>query len=172
MTEQAENITTERPAPFTLGSGGGRPFALPARGRGTIKLGAPDTGGTLLAFELVIEPGEGPGLHVHRREHELWYVLEANLVPPGRRLGPRAHGRPGLRPLRHTPHLPKYRPGDRAVAGHNRTVRVGGVLPRVRPAGDRSLRLAEALDAAAQFGGLEFLGPPLKVSAPHAEATA
>ena len=52
MTEQAENITTERPAPFTLGPGGGRPFALPARGRGTIKLGTPDTGGTLSAFSL------------------------------------------------------------------------------------------------------------------------
>ena len=23
-----------------------------------------------------MESGEGPGLHVHSREHELWYVLE------------------------------------------------------------------------------------------------
>ena len=67
---------TEGPTPFTVGPGAGRSFALPTRGCGTVKVGTPDSGGTLSAFELVMESGEGPGLHVHSREHELWYVLE------------------------------------------------------------------------------------------------
>jgi len=76
MTEPGASMMNEGPAPFTVGAGGGRPFALPTRGCGTVKLGTPNSGGTLSVFELVMESGEGPGLHVHNREHELWYVLD------------------------------------------------------------------------------------------------
>src|SRR6476646_9331671 len=61
---------------FALGPGEGRSFRLPTRGHGAVKLGAAQSGGTVSVLELVLEPGEGPGRHVHRREHELWYVRE------------------------------------------------------------------------------------------------
>jgi mannose-6-phosphate isomerase-like protein (cupin superfamily) len=73
---QREEIMTEGPAALTVGPGGGQPFALPTHGCGTVKLATTASGGTLSVFELVIESGEGPGVHVHSREHELWYVLE------------------------------------------------------------------------------------------------
>ena len=76
MIEQRQNITIEGPGSLAIDPGGGRPFILPTRGRGTVKIDTVDSGGTLSAFELVLEPGEGPGVHVHSREHELWYVLE------------------------------------------------------------------------------------------------
>jgi hypothetical protein len=63
------------PPPTTVASTDWTPIILPTRGSALIKLGARDSGGTLSAFELVVEPGEGPGEHVHSREHELWYVL-------------------------------------------------------------------------------------------------
>jgi mannose-6-phosphate isomerase-like protein (cupin superfamily) len=76
MTERAESVATVGPVSVTVGPGGGRPFALPTRAFGTVKLDVTDTAGTMSAFELTIESGQGPGLHVHHREHELWYVLE------------------------------------------------------------------------------------------------
>jgi mannose-6-phosphate isomerase-like protein (cupin superfamily) len=64
------------PPPLAVGPGDGRPFILPTRGQGMIMLGTADTGGMLSVFEVALEPGEGPGVHVHGREHEVWYVLE------------------------------------------------------------------------------------------------
>ena len=109
---------------------------------------------------------------MHRREHELWYVLEGEFrflladalvhVPTGGL----AFGPCG------TPHtFQNIGPGT------------GRLLVITGPSGLKEFFLeydrratgpydAEALDAAARVGGLEFLGPPLKVSAPHAEATA
>ena len=64
------------PPPAAVGPADGTSVTLPTRGQGLIKLGAADTGGAMSAFELGFEPGEGPGVHVHSREHELWYVLD------------------------------------------------------------------------------------------------
>ena len=75
MTRREETLT-EGPAALTVGPGGGQPFALPTRGWGSVKIATTASGGTLSVFELVIESGEGPGVLVHSREHELWYVLE------------------------------------------------------------------------------------------------
>jgi hypothetical protein len=49
MTQQNKSPITEGSAPFTLGPSGGRQFALPTRSRGTVKLGAADSGGTISA---------------------------------------------------------------------------------------------------------------------------
>lgn len=76
MSQQNKSPITEEPAAFTLGPSGGLRFALPTRSRGTVKLGAAHSGGTISAFDLAIESGERLGLHVHSREHELWYVLK------------------------------------------------------------------------------------------------
>jgi mannose-6-phosphate isomerase-like protein (cupin superfamily) len=157
---------TERPAPSTVGPGEGRPIILPTRGHGTVKLGTSDSGGTLSAFELLMEPGEGPGVHVHSREHELWYVLEGEFrfllgdalvhVPTGGlAFGPRG-----------MPHT-----FQNIGAGTGRLLVITG------PSGLEEFFLrydqqasgpydASALEAAAQVGGLAFVGPPLGLSAP------
>jgi mannose-6-phosphate isomerase-like protein (cupin superfamily) len=161
MTEPGESTETERPAPLAVGPRGGRQFALPTRGYGTVKLGTADSGGTLSALELVMESGQGPGLHVHSREHELWYVLEgefrfllgdALLHQPtgGLAFGPRG-----------IPHT-----FQNIGAGTGRLLVITG------PSGLEEFFLeydrratgpydAEALQAAARLGGLDFVGPPL-----------
>lgn len=169
MTARGKSIRTEEPAPVTLGPGGGRPFALPTRGHGTVKLGTSNSGGILSAFELVMQSGEGPGLHVHSREHELWYVLEGEFrFLLGDQLVHQPTGGLAFGP-RGTPHtFQNISPGT------------GRLLVITGPSGLEEFFLeydrratgpydAQALEAAARAGGLDFLGPPLKISAPRAE---
>jgi mannose-6-phosphate isomerase-like protein (cupin superfamily) len=163
MTRQGE-----QPGPFTLGPGGGRRFALPTRGHGTVKLGAADSGGALSAFELVMESGEGPGLHVHSRDHEVWYVLEGEFrFLLGDTLVHQPAGGLAFGP-RGTPH-----------AFQNIGAGTGRLLVITSTSGLEKFFLeydrqasgpydAEALQAAARAAELNFLGPPLKVSTPRA----
>lgn len=152
--------------PSTLGPREGRPFILPTRGHGTVKLGAADTGRALSAFELSLEPGEGPGAHVHTREHELWYVLDGEFrFLLGEELVHQPAGGLAFGP-RGTPHT-----FQNVGAG------VGRLLVITGPAGLEDFflaydRLADgpydmgALAESARAGGVEFVGPPLSVSAP------
>lgn len=168
----SEETRRESPASFALGPGGGNPFALPTRGHGTVKLGTPGSSGTLTVLELVMESGQGPGLHVHSREHELWYVLEGefrfllgdSLVHEptgGLAFGPRG-----------TPHT-----FQNIGAGTGRLLVITG------PSGLEDFfleyhRLATgpydstALEEAARVAGLDFVGPPLAISDPHPAPTA
>lgn len=59
-----------------LGPGEGSSVPNPVGGRLTFKAGAAETNGSLTAFESVAAPGEGPPLHVHVNEDEIFYVLE------------------------------------------------------------------------------------------------
>ena len=119
-----------------------------------------------------MESGEGPGLHVHSREHELWYVLEGEFrfllgdVLVHQPTGGLAFGPRG------TPHT-----FQNIGAGTGRLLVITG------PSGLEEFFLeydrqatgpydAEALQAAARVGGLDFLGPPLMVSAPRTETGA
>ncbi len=166
MTERAESIATAGLVSLTVEPGGGQPFRLPTRAFGTVKLDATDTGGTLSAFELTMESGQGPGLHVHSREHELWYVLEGEFrfllgdAMVNQMAGGLAFGPSG------TPHT-----FQNIGAGTGRLLVITG------PSGledffreyDRRATGPfdpEALEAAAQAGGIEFVGPPLAISAP------
>ncbi|GAB3897172.1 hypothetical protein GCM10029964_079620 [Kibdelosporangium lantanae] len=151
------------PPSTTVGPTGGTPFILPTRGRGLVKLGATDTGGTLSAFELVLEPGEGPGEHVHTREHELWYVLDGEFrFLLGETLVHQATGGLAFGP-RGTPHT-----------FQNIGPTPGRLLVITGPAGLEDFFLeydrratgpydAQALAAAADAGGLNFTGPPLRL---------
>lgn len=151
------------PPPTTLGPAEGIPITLPIRGHGLIKLGTKDTGGFLSAFDLVFEPGEGPAEHVHHREHELWYVLDGEFrfllgdtvidqPTGGLAFGPR--GTP------HTFQNVGTTPGRLLVitapAGFEEFL-----LEYDRRAGDHND--TEALAAAAEAGGLDFTGPPLRL---------
>ena len=170
MTRRSETPMAEGPAAFSLAPGGGQPFALPTRGRGNVKIDTPGSGGTLSVFELVMESGEGPALHVHSREHELWYVLEGEfrfllgdaLVHQG--TGGLAFGPRG------TPH-----------AFQNVGTATGRLLVITSPSGVEDFFLeydrrasgpydAEALEAAARVAELNFVGPPLEVSTPRPPA--
>lgn len=61
--------------PFVVLSGEGETVRGPAGGPATFKARAKETNGTLTALENVIGPGEGPPLHVHVREDEMYYVI-------------------------------------------------------------------------------------------------
>ena len=61
---------------FVLGPGEGSSVLNPVGGRLTFKAGAAETDGSLTAFESIAAPGEGPPLHVHVNEDEIFYVLE------------------------------------------------------------------------------------------------
>jgi mannose-6-phosphate isomerase-like protein (cupin superfamily) len=162
---------TQDPPPFALGPGGGHPFALPTRGRGTVKLGTPDSAGTVTVLELAVESGQGPGVHVHTREHELWYVLAGefrfllgdSLVREptgGLAFGPRG-----------TPHT-----FQNIGAGTGRLLVITG------PSGLEDFFLeydrrasgpydSAALEEAARVAGLGFVGPPLALSDPDTAST-
>ena len=50
----------------------------PVGGPTTIKIRSEDTDGSFALLENVIPPGEGPPLHVHGGEDEMWYVLDGH----------------------------------------------------------------------------------------------
>ncbi len=56
----------------------GKAIRGPAGGPTLIKAHTATTGGSFTLVENVIGPKQGPPRHVHRREDEMWYVLEGN----------------------------------------------------------------------------------------------
>ena len=57
---------------------GGSTIRGPVGGPLTIKANAENTGGTLFLFENTVGPKDGPPLHVHAREAEMWYILDGD----------------------------------------------------------------------------------------------
>ena len=150
-----------RLSPVAVPTGEGRDLASPTGDRITIKLGTGDTGGALSAVEIVNSPGNGPPVHIHRRDDEVWWVLEGHyrfrvgetlveLEPGGMAFGPRD-----------VPH-----------AFTNVGDAPGRLLVITTPAGlERFFEQSAALRAPpadpqqmAEVGsahGIEFVGPPL-----------
>jgi mannose-6-phosphate isomerase-like protein (cupin superfamily) len=64
---------------FVVPPGAGDQLPGPAGGLVTFKARAIETAGTFTALENTIAPGMGPGLHLHQREDEMYYVLEGFL---------------------------------------------------------------------------------------------
>lgn len=157
---------TQPPPPRTVGPDEGRPFLLPTVGHGRVALGAADTGGSLSIFELVLAPGEGPGEHVHSREHEVWYVLSgAFRFLLGDEIVHCPEGGLAFGPLG-TPHT-----------FQNVGPETGRLLVISAPSGLEDLFLEydrrttrhhdlPALAAAARVAGIDFVGPPLAVRDP------
>lgn len=63
---------------FVVRSGEGRLISGPAGGPTRITADTARTGGTFTFLENVIGPRQGPPRHVHRREDEMWYVLDGS----------------------------------------------------------------------------------------------
>jgi len=61
-----------------LGPGEGVSVPNPVGGKLTFKIGSADTDGALTAFESIAAPGEGPPLHVHVNDDEIFYALEGS----------------------------------------------------------------------------------------------
>ena len=76
-----------------MAPGEGMTIGNPLGGPLTFKLRGDETNGALAAFESIAPSGEGPPLHVHRHEDEIWYALagafriklggEVRDAPPG-----------------------------------------------------------------------------------------
>lgn len=64
--------------PFVVTPGAGETIAGPVGGPLTFKLRGGQSGGSLIVFENVIPPREGPPLHAHANEDEAFYVLEGD----------------------------------------------------------------------------------------------
>jgi mannose-6-phosphate isomerase-like protein (cupin superfamily) len=65
-------------APFAVQPGEGVALETPAGDTVTIKAATRQTNGSLTVLELLIGPKQGPALHTHLREDELWYVIEGD----------------------------------------------------------------------------------------------
>jgi mannose-6-phosphate isomerase-like protein (cupin superfamily) len=65
-------------APFAVQSGAGTVLKTPTGDSVTVKADTSKTNGSLTVLEFLIGPNEGPALHTHLREDELWYVIEGN----------------------------------------------------------------------------------------------
>jgi quercetin dioxygenase-like cupin family protein len=58
-----------------LRPGEGAAVKNPVGGPLTFKIRGEQTDGALTAFESTVSPGEGPPLHLHENEDEIWYAL-------------------------------------------------------------------------------------------------
>jgi mannose-6-phosphate isomerase-like protein (cupin superfamily) len=65
--------------PFLVPAGAGETVHGPAGGPVTFKARTQDTNGTVTALENIIGPGQGPPLHLHAREDEMYYILDGHL---------------------------------------------------------------------------------------------
>jgi quercetin dioxygenase-like cupin family protein len=65
-------------APFVVELGNGRTVEGPAGGPVQFKAIGAQTGGNLVAFVNLIQPGDGPPEHVHTNCDEAWLIMEGN----------------------------------------------------------------------------------------------
>ena len=62
--------------PFAVQAAEGMVLKTPTGDTAVVKAGTKQTDGALSVIELVIGPKQGPALHQHSREDELWFVLD------------------------------------------------------------------------------------------------
>jgi mannose-6-phosphate isomerase-like protein (cupin superfamily) len=153
--------------PFARQPGEGRSLGAPTGGSVHIKADAAGTNGSMSVMEITLPAGQGPGLHTHSREDEVWYVLEGVFrFKAGDQLFQVSAGGMAFGP-RGTPH-----------AFQNTGEAEGRLLVITAPAGleqffehfaarPSGAPVPEALAPAGRAPGVVFVGPPLGVSSPH-----
>ena len=152
--------------PFAVQSGEGRLLQTPTGDSVCIKSDTRNTHGSLTVLEFVISPSNGPALHTHLREDEVWYVLEGDFrFKAGEAMFRVAQGGMAFGP-RGTPHTFQNIgevPGRLLVitspSGAERLFEeYNALLPGpVDP---------ETLNSLARGSWVEFVGPPLSISDP------
>ncbi|HEV7678504.1 MAG TPA: cupin domain-containing protein [Candidatus Dormibacteraeota bacterium] len=65
--------------PFVILPGAGETIRGPVGGPATFKARAETTSGSVTALENVIPPRQGPPLHIHAREDEMYYVIDGEV---------------------------------------------------------------------------------------------
>lgn len=128
-------------------------------GRMEIRLRAEQTGGSMSVMECWIPPGAGPVLHTHRREDELWCVVDGKFrFRAGDETVEIAAGELAFGP-RGTPHTFKNigtAPGKLLVV-----CTPGGLERMFEEYARQTVRDTDALAVAGLLCGVEFVGPPL-----------
>ena len=96
--------------PFAVQPGEGSALETPTGDTVLIKATTAQTNGSLTVLELLIGPKQGPALHTHLREDELWYVIEGDFrFKAGGRHAPGVDRWYGVRAARHAALLPEHR---------------------------------------------------------------
>ena len=153
-------------APFAVQSGEGKTLETPTGDVVTIKATTKQTNGSLTVLELLFGPKQGPALHTHLREDELWYVIEGEFrFKSGDAMLRASTGGMAFGP-RGTPHCFQNigdTPGRLLVittpSGLERFFEDWAALLPGPPS-------PEALTAVGQANWIEFAGPPAAVSDP------
>jgi mannose-6-phosphate isomerase-like protein (cupin superfamily) len=151
-------------APFAVQFGEGTALEIPT-GEVMIKVATKETNGSLTVLEFLIGPKEGPALHTHLREDELWYVVEGDFrFKAGDAMLRASTGGMAFGP-RGTPHCFQNigdTPGRLLVittpSGLERFFEQFAALPG--PVN------SEALAAVGHANWVEFVGPPVGISDP------
>lgn len=66
-------------AAFVVAPGDGVTLDGPVGGPLQLALRGSQTGGSVTALENIVAPGEGPPLHTHDEQDEIWFVVEGDL---------------------------------------------------------------------------------------------
>jgi mannose-6-phosphate isomerase-like protein (cupin superfamily) len=132
----------------------------------TVKAATGQTNGSLTVLELVISPRQGPALHTHLREDELWYVIDGDF-----------RFKAGDAMLRASTGGMAFGPRGTAHCFQNVGDTPGRLLVITTPSGlecffEQFAGLLpgpvgpEVVAAVARTNGIEFVGPPAAVSDP------
>jgi mannose-6-phosphate isomerase-like protein (cupin superfamily) len=146
--------------PFSVQAGAGIVLATPIGGSAVVKADTGQTGGSMSVVELVVGCREGPALHRHQREDELWVVVDGTF---------------------------RFKAGDEMLTASTGAMAFGprGLAHCFQNVGDEPCRLLVVTTPAGPEGffrdfaaqrdperlaetglayGLEFVGPPFAVS--------
>ena len=148
--------------PFAVQAGEGTTIRTPLGDSALIKAAREQTGGSMSVIELVVGPRQGPALHRHQREDELWFVLDGEF-----------RFKAGDQLLRASTGGMAFGPRGTAHCFQNVGDEAGRLLIVTTPGGlegfflDFAARPApELLAEVGLANGIEFIGPPLAVSDP------
>jgi mannose-6-phosphate isomerase-like protein (cupin superfamily) len=152
--------------PFAIQAGAATRLETPTGDSAYVMTSTENTHGSLTVIELVISPKNGPALHTHHREDEVWFVLEGDFrFKAGEEMFWVSEGGLAFGP-RGTPHS-FQNVGDAPAR----------LLVMTAPSGAERLFEdyadllpgpvdSQALAAVARANWVEFVGPQLKVSDP------
>jgi mannose-6-phosphate isomerase-like protein (cupin superfamily) len=151
--------------PFAVQAGEGVRLKTPTAGSVVVKAETGETSASMTVLEFWVPPNDGPALHSHLREDELWYVIEGDFrfkageVMLHASTGGMAFGPRGL------PHA-FQNVGDEM--GRLLVVTTPSGLERFFEQADQLSRPIdpEELGAVGRANWLDFSGPPLSVSDP------
>ncbi len=163
LRKEVRTVTTK---PFAVPLDGGYELTTPMGDPVRVKAGTLNTAGSLTVLEFRVAPKNGPGVHTHFREDELWYVIEGEF-----------RFKAGDAMLHASTGGFVFGPRGLPHAFQNIGDTPGRLLVITTPSGlerffDEYAALLpgsigqDALEAIAAGGWVEFAGPPLAVSDP------